>query len=109
MSVLTADINIDTTPFASTKPLPNTPIPLTCGSTNLSPDTQLQIPLSSASGTNKPQQLSNLADAMETARSNLNQVLTTWKDWAGKEDLTSSTDADDVNEDDQEVGDDEEE
>lgn len=108
MNVLTADINIDTTPFPTTKTLPLTPIPLTSPSPNLTPDTQLQIPLSS-SPTNKPDQLSNLADAMDTARINLNHILTTWKDWAGKEDLTSSSTANEGNEDDEDEQDDDEE
>ncbi|CBQ70758.1 conserved hypothetical protein [Sporisorium reilianum SRZ2] len=106
MTSITAQIHIDTT--SSTQPLPASPIPLSTSST-LAPSTQLSIPIPAA-GHGKPQQLSDLADALNTTRASLNQVLTAWKDWAGKEDGRSAAPnaAADNNDDDDEGEDDDE-
>ncbi|KAJ9477408.1 hypothetical protein PHBOTO_000942 [Pseudozyma hubeiensis] len=91
MSHLTAEIHISASP--TDRPLPSTPIPLTPTSSTLSPSTQLLIPLPPSS--TKPQHLSTLADSIDTARLNLNKILTTWKDWSGKEHLPPQNDDDD--------------
>ena len=88
MSVLTAQIHIDASSSCS-HPLPPSPLPL--DSSSLSPSTELRLPLptnpssSNSYSYSKPQTLSHLADAIDTTRANLNQILTCWKEWAGKE------------------------
>ena len=94
MSSIVAQIHIDTTAGAP-KPLPVTPIPFpdNASAKQLAPSTQLRVRTpstsSSTKATNRPQRLSDLADAMEATRASLNQVLTSWKDWAGKEDAAA--------------------
>ncbi|EST06079.1 hypothetical protein PSEUBRA_003937 [Kalmanozyma brasiliensis GHG001] len=101
MSAITAQVHIDTS-TSSSKALPTTPIPLTNPTSNtLTPSTELRIPLA-PSANNKPQQLSDLADAMDTTRASLNQVLTAWKDWAGKEDASRTNEEEDGEEDEDE-------
>lgn len=88
MSAIIAEIHLDTSSSSDDKPLPTTPIPLiNTSGTALAPSTELHIPLTTQSDTNKPQRLVDLADAMDEARARLNQVLTSWKDWAGKEEV----------------------
>ncbi|SNX82734.1 uncharacterized protein MEPE_01440 [Melanopsichium pennsylvanicum] len=97
MTSVIAQIHIDTTSIAH-KTLPTTPIPLknnnNSNSNNvdqLNPSTELQIPLVNPSKTpNKSDQLASLAHSIDATRNNLNSLLTTWKDWAGKEQSTSS-------------------
>ncbi|GAC96896.1 hypothetical protein PHSY_004480 [Pseudozyma hubeiensis SY62] len=105
MSHLTAQINISASP--TDRPLPSTPIPLSPPSDTLSPSTQLLIPLSSSPSSTKPRHLSSLADSIDTARSNINKILTTWKDWSGKEHLPTQNNDDDDNDDDDEDQDEE--
>ena len=108
MSAIVTSIHIDTT-SSSAKPLPPSPIPLSTSST-LTPSTQLRIPIANARD-DKPQQLANLADAMDTTRANLNKILTAWKNWAGKEDSSNqvATNNDDDDDDDDEEEEEEEE
>ncbi|SOV02606.1 uncharacterized protein UDID_02024 [Ustilago sp. UG-2017a] len=88
MSAIIAEIHLDTSSSSDDKPLPTTPIPLANTSgTALAPSTELHVPLTTQSDANKPQRLVDLADAMDEARARLNQVLTSWKDWAGKEEV----------------------
>ncbi|GAK64944.1 uncharacterized protein PAN0_007d3160 [Moesziomyces antarcticus] len=72
-----ADIHISTS--ASSAPLPTSPLPLD-NATHLTPSTQLRVPLH-ADG----HAFNNLADSIDSTRAHLNAILTTWKDWAGKE------------------------
>jgi len=50
----------------------------------------------------KPQELEELANAMDAARANLNMILTAWKDWAGKEEATVSRKGEEEDEDEEE-------
>ncbi|CDR88063.1 uncharacterized protein SPSC_03649 [Sporisorium scitamineum] len=111
MTSITAQIHIDTT-SSSSQPLPTSPIPFSNSTAELTPSTQLSIPIISpenAAEHAKPQQLSDLAEAVNTTRASLNQVLTAWKDWAGKEDGRAGAPTAADNDDEQEDDDDEEE
>lgn len=108
MTAITAEIHIDISSSSSSNLLPNTPIPYTSASSSqtLEPSTQLSIPVNTTPNSDKPQALENLAEAMDETRARLNQVLTSWKEWAGKEEAPNSAakkgDADDEEEEEEE-------
>lgn len=108
MSAITAQIHIDTASSAGDRTFPATPIPYTGSQEQLlTPSTELRIPLTSAQ--DKPQQLASLADAMDASRANLNRILTSWKDWMGKEEVPAFKAGKDDDEEEEEEDDDEEE
>lgn len=110
MSAITAEIHIDTSIQPSETPLPATPIPLANSAADLTPSTQLNIPITGASNSTKPDHLAALADAMDASRAHLNQILTSWKDWAGKADATpTNTKNNTTNDDDEEEEDEDDE
>lgn len=78
-----ADIHISTS--ASSAPLPPSALPLD-NAAHLTPSTQLRVPVH-ADG----HALNNLADSIDSTRAYLNTILTTWKDWAGKETAPAGT------------------
>lgn len=105
-SQVTAQIHIDTSSFPSDKSLPGTPIPLDGASASqLAPSTELHIRINPASA--KPAQLNELANTIDATRASLNQILTSWKDWAGKEGIADPKSG--ANEDDDNVEEDEQE
>ena len=85
---ITSTIHINTS-HDSSKPAPASPLDTSAA---LAPDSELTVPLAeTGTGTGTaPEHLDALADAMDETRTHLNSVLTSWKDWAGKE-LDSTT------------------
>lgn len=111
MTSLSAQVHIDTTSATSAgRTLPDTPIPLTgeVGS-QLPPSTELKVPIKPArEAGGKPEELEELANAMDEARASLNTVLTAWKDWAGKEEVLGSNKKGEEEEDEEEEDEEEE-
>ncbi|PWZ03357.1 hypothetical protein BCV70DRAFT_197573 [Testicularia cyperi] len=112
MSQITAETHIAVPEGRSD--LPVSPLPLLGPNSqpqdDLSPSTSLSLPLAAAKSSDgtKPDQLSSLADAMDETRARLNQVLSTWKDWIGKEGETLSSSKPEAGDDDADEDDDDE-
>jgi hypothetical protein len=89
MAMLVAETHIDVS-SAPGRALPASPLPLYAGAAvqpTLTAATELRVPAapSAPQPRTKSQALASLAEALDQSRTALNQVLTTWKDWIGKE------------------------